>query len=104
MAKRKKVRIFEQLKDSLESALAFERGEKTNLRVTHMPYIPKKISPQEVRAIRRSLKVSQSRFAVLLNVSTKAVQSWEQGERRPRSAALKLLYIAKKNPRVLLVA
>ncbi|HEV8383560.1 MAG TPA: helix-turn-helix domain-containing protein [Candidatus Acidoferrales bacterium] len=104
MPKRRKVRIFQQLKESLESALAYERGENPHVRVTFLPDIPKTITPREVRAIRKSLKVSQTRFAVLLNVSPKAVQSWEQGERRPRSAALKLLYIAKKNPKVLLVA
>ena len=39
-----------------------------------------------------------------LNVSPNAVRSWEQGTRRPRQAALKLLVIAKKNPKALLVA
>jgi DNA-binding transcriptional regulator YiaG len=35
--------------------------------------------------------------------SPNAVRSWEQGTRRPRQAALKLLMIAKKNPKALLV-
>jgi DNA-binding transcriptional regulator YiaG len=43
-------------------------------------------------------------FATYLNVSPNAVRSWEQGTRRPRQAALKLLVIAKKNPKALLVA
>jgi DNA-binding transcriptional regulator YiaG len=50
------------------------------------------------------LNASQVLFALLLNVSPKAVQSWEQGLRRPRAAALKLLAIAKNNPQVLLQA
>jgi hypothetical protein len=41
-------------------------------------------------------------FARLLNVSSNAVESWEQGIREPRQATLKLLHIAKKNPGVLL--
>jgi len=48
------------------------------------------------------LNASQPLFALMLNVSPKAVQSWEQGVRRPRAATLKLLAIAKRNPQVLL--
>ena len=33
--------------------------------------------------------MSQSVFARVLNVSTKTVQSWEQGERKPSYAALR---------------
>ncbi|MBI3662799.1 MAG: helix-turn-helix domain-containing protein [Acidobacteria bacterium] len=104
MAKRKKVKIFEELKESLESALAYERGEKVNLRVTEIPAPPRRMTPQEIRQIRRSLNASQALFASLLNVSPQAVRSWEQGLRRPHNAALKLLALAKKNPRLLLCA
>ena len=62
------------------------------------------ISAKEVRLIRRALNASQSLFAGYLNVSPNAVRSWEQGTRRPRQAALKLLMIAKKSPKALLVA
>jgi DNA-binding transcriptional regulator YiaG len=43
-------------------------------------------------------------FAQYLNVSANAVRSWEQGTRKPQQAALKLLVIAKKNPKALLTA
>jgi DNA-binding transcriptional regulator YiaG len=110
MAKKKKIRvsdfkrrgIFGELKESLEFALAYERGQPVDLRVTKLPAPPRRLMPREIRKIRRALNASQSLFASLLNVSAKAVQSWEQGGRRPRSAALKLLAIASKNPRVLL--
>jgi putative transcriptional regulator len=104
MAKRKKVRIFRHLKESLESALAFERGENVDVRVTELPPPPKQLSPEEIKKIRHALNASQTLFATLLNVSPKSVQSWEQGARRPTSAALKLLVLAKKNPQVLLRA
>lgn len=103
MAKRK-VRVFEHLKESLEDALTFEKGEVVNLRVTEIPPPPRRIAPREIRRIRTSLHASQPRFALLLNVSAKAVQSWEQGVRRPRAATLKLLAIARKHPRALLEA
>jgi len=104
MAKKIKVNIFEDMREALRDAAAYERGEAVNLRVTRIPPRPKRISPQEVRHIRQALKASQALFALYLNVSPNAVRSWEQGTRRPRQAALKLLTIAKKNPKALLVA
>jgi DNA-binding transcriptional regulator YiaG len=104
MAKKIKVNIFDDMKEALRDAADYERGEAVNLRVTRIPSRPKEISPREIRRIRRALKASQPLFAMYLNVSTNAVRSWEQGTRRPRQAALKLLMIAKKDPRALLVA
>jgi len=101
---RRKVRIFEQLRESLKDALAFEKGKAVDLRVTEIPQPPERMAPRQIREIRNSLHASQALFALLLNVSPKAVQSWEQGLRRPRAAALKLLAIAKNNPQVLLQA
>jgi putative transcriptional regulator len=47
------------------------------------------------------MNASQVKFAKLLNVSPNTVESWEQGLRRPRQAALKLLTIARKRPEAL---
>ena len=63
---------------------------------------PKPMKPADIRALRESLNASQALLARLLNVSSNAVESWEQGIREPRQATLKLLHIAKKNPSVLL--
>jgi len=104
MAKKIKVNVFDDMREAMQGALAYERGEAVNLRVTRIPPRPKPISAREVRLIRRALNASQSLFAGYLNVSPNAVRSWEQGTRRPRQAALKLLMIAKKNPKALLVA
>jgi putative transcriptional regulator len=103
MAK-KQVKIFNELKEALEDVMDYRAGKPVNLRVTRIPERPKQISPKEVREIRNSLQASQTLFATYLNVSANAVRSWEQGTRRPRQAALKLLMIAKKNPKALLVA
>ena len=104
MPKRVKVNIFNDMKQALQGAAAYERGESVNLRVARVPSRPKPISAKEVRHIRQALSASQTLFANYLNVSPNAVRSWEQGTRRSRQAALKLLLIAKKNPRALLVA
>ena len=99
---KKKVKIFEGLKQSLDDALAYEQGKKPPLRVTELPSPPKPLSPAQIRAIRKSFNVSQAVFARIINVSPNAVESWEQGIRRPREATLKLLTIAHQHPEVLL--
>jgi putative transcriptional regulator len=104
MAKKIKVNIFDDMREALRDAAAYERGKAVNLRVRRIPSWPMGISPRETRRIRQSLKASQPPFATYLNVSTNAVRSWEQGTRRPRQAALMLLMIAKKDPKALLVA
>jgi len=104
MAKTKKkvINIFDDLRQSLAEAHAYERGEEVDLRVMEIVAAPKPMKPNEIRKIRESLHASQTAFAHFLCVSPKAVQSWEQGIRRPRNTALRLLDIAKKNPKFLL--
>ena len=104
MAKKIKLNIFDDMREALQDAAAYERGQAVNLRITHIPARPRQISPKEVRRIRLTLNASQALFATFLNVSPNAVRSWEQGTRCPRQAALKLLVIAKKNPKALLMA
>ena len=99
MAKR---RVFEELKLALSDSLRYERGEMVDLRTTEIPAPVKKLSPAEIRRIRLALHASQAKFARLINVSPNTVESWEQGVRRPRHAALKLLTIARSHPRVLI--
>ena len=101
---KKKVNLFADLKQSLQGAVAYEQGQKSSLRVTELPPPPKPLSANQIRAIRQSFKVSQAVFARIMNVSTNAVESWEQGVRHPREATLKLLAIAHKHPEVLLAA
>jgi putative transcriptional regulator len=100
----KRAKLFNELKAALEEIRDFRQGKRHDLRVTEIPAPPKKITPAEIRRIRRSLKASQSMFALYLNVSANAVRSWEQGTRKPQHAALKLLMIAKRNPRALLTS
>jgi DNA-binding transcriptional regulator YiaG len=73
-----------------------------DLRTVELPARPKALKPADIRSLRESLNASQALLARLLNVSSNAVESWEQGIREPRQATLKLLHIAKKNPSVLL--
>ena len=57
----------------------------------------KEMTPDEIREIREKEMVSQSVFAIYLNVSTSVVGQWERGEKSPAGASLKLLTLVKKN-------
>ena len=46
--------------------------------------------------------LSQSQFAVLLGVSVRTLQGWEQGRKQPSGAARTLLAIARTNPKAVL--
>lgn len=53
-----------------------------------------------VRAREKS-GLSQSQFAMLLGVSIRTLQEWEQGRREPSAAAQTLIKVAEKHPKVL---
>jgi putative transcriptional regulator len=106
MAKKaeRKNEFFEDLKAGLQAAIEHAQGKRKDLRTTTLPLPPKELTANEIVQVRARLNVSQAVFAKYLNISTKTVQSWEQGTGRPSGASLKLLSIAKKNPKVLLEA
>ena len=62
------------------------------------------IKPPEIRMVREKLRASQNEFALLIGVSTRTLQNWEQGRRRPEGPAKALLKIAARNPKAVLDA
>ncbi|HUL01687.1 MAG TPA: hypothetical protein VLV16_00495 [Gemmatimonadales bacterium] len=91
-------RVFKDVLDATREALGHYKGEKRDLRTTVLPEPPRAMSRLEVHQLRDKMKVSQSVFANCLNVSTKLVQAWEGGIRRPDGAALRLLRVAERAP------
>ena len=94
--------FFEELKAGLNSAIEHAQGKRKDLRTTTLPRPPKELSAKEIVKVRTQLNVSQAVFARYLNISPKTVQSWEQGTGKPSGASLKLLTIAKKDPKILI--
>jgi putative transcriptional regulator len=95
---------FGELELSLNQAFAHARGDSGGFKEKKVvaPPPPKPRSSAHIIRLRHRLNYSQAMFARLLNVSTKTVQAWEQGTRKPSDAALKLLAVAEKHPDLLL--
>jgi putative transcriptional regulator len=87
MAKAKR-NIGQEILDGLRELRSGEYG-----RVINVP---------DVAGIRAKTGLSQARFAVLLGVSVRTLQDWEQGRRAPSGAARTLLMVADRNPHALL--
>jgi putative transcriptional regulator len=91
--------LAERLKTSLEEAIRHVRGEITLKTTTvEIPDEPPEIDAPTLVALRDQSRMSQAVFARLLNVSTKTVQSWEQGVRTPSHASRRLLQIYSQHP------
>ncbi|MEX0716629.1 MAG: helix-turn-helix domain-containing protein [Planctomycetaceae bacterium] len=75
-----------RLAKSLEEGIRHAKGE-VDLKTIEMPQEPPEVDAGAVVRLRKKANMSQAVFARLLNVSTKTVQSWEQGtasHRTPR--------------------
>ena len=57
----------------------------------------KKMTADEIRALREREDASQEVFAFYLGVTKGLVSQWERGEKHPRGASLKLLALVEKN-------
>lgn len=62
------------------------------------------IKPPEIKSVRNKLNVSQNEFAMMIGVSVRTLQNWEQGRRKPEGPAKALLRIASKNPQAVIDA
>jgi len=83
---------------SLKQAAAHARGRKVKgLRVT-------KVEIPDVKAIRRSLRMSQNRFAAAYRIPLATLKNWEQGRRQPDAPAAAYLLAIKRRPREIMEA
>lgn len=91
-------KMFEILKEGLEEAIEFHRGNvKLRTKEVFLPDSPKKYKPNDIKKLRTKLNVTQKELAAWLNVSLNTVQAWEQGARKPSQSSLRLLEVLDKD-------
>jgi putative transcriptional regulator len=88
---------FHMLVESIKEASQIKKGKKKAKRVFEM-------NPPEIKSIREALSVSQREFALMIGVSVRTLQNWEQGRREPEGPAKALLKVASRNPQAVMDA
>ena len=84
--------MFNELLESVRQAGKIQRNENRASRAFNY-------SNLNVKAVRESIGLSQDEFSILIRVSVKTLQNWEQGRRKPMGPALALLTILKNDPK-----
>ena len=88
---------FQLLVASIKEAGEIKSGKKNASSVFEM-HAP------DIKAVRNSMGMSQSEFALMIGVSARTLQNWEQGRRKPEGPAKALLRVVARNPRAVLDA
>lgn len=83
--------LFDDLKQGLEEAIAYEQGDGKATVKTYMIMPVKEYSGKEIREIRMQAGMTQSVFASYLGVSPKTVEAWEGGRTHPTGPVFRLL-------------
>ncbi|ODB85660.1 transcriptional regulator [Candidatus Thiodiazotropha endoloripes] len=83
--------MFNELVASVKEMDKIAKGKKVPSRRFEFP-------EPEVKAIREKTGLSQSRFAMLIGVSKRTLENWEQGRRHPTGPAKALLKILAADP------
>ena len=86
-----KQKDFEKLVASIKEAGEIKARHREPSRVFE-------IKPPEIKTVREKLNVSQNDFALMIGVSVRTLQNWEQGRRKPEGPAKALLRVAARNP------
>lgn len=88
-----KSKMFDELLQSVREGGAILRGQGKPARRFE-------IQSSGVREIRERTSLSQSEFALLIGVSVKTIQNWEQARRQPTGPAAALLRIIAHEPQL----
>ena len=84
---------FEELRDSLEEAVAYKEGKTTRCRTSVRSIPIPTYTGNEIASMRHSWNLSQRGLANVLGVSPRTVEAWEAGKNTPSGAAQHLLYL-----------
>lgn len=58
----------------------------------------RKMSAEDIKALRKNLRLSSSVFSQVLGISNKTLEAWEAGVNKPTGPALRLMNMMKSNP------
>ncbi len=85
--------LFDDLKQGLEEAIEYERGNGTANESTFTIMPVKEYTNIEIREIRMKAGMTQRVFAYYMGVSQKTVEAWECGRTHPTGPAFRLIQL-----------
>ncbi len=85
-------KLFQELETNLKEAVKVTKGRAA----PKTSYVF--VTPAEIKAIRRKVRMSQAVFARAFHLSLDTVKGWEQGKRSPDAAASNYLRMIDANP------
>jgi putative transcriptional regulator len=99
MAKQYRSRIMAAIHETVEDLQGAGLVDKRTMREFDAACLTpvRRLSAEEIRALREREGASQAVFARYLNVTTGLVSQWERGEKHPQGASLKLLALVARN-------
>ena len=90
--------LFDELREGMDG-LAEARSGKRTLRTHTLEFKPPpKLTPKQLIAIRRSLKLSRPLFAAYLRTNVRTLENWEQGRAQPNAQAALLIHLVRRFP------
>ena len=87
--------VGESIIEGLNQAIAWTKGLNDNVRVTLV-----QVPEIDVRAVRKTMGLSQGQFANRFGLPPATVRNWEQGRSRPDAPTRVLLAVIAKHPDV----
>lgn len=87
----------------LNEIITLEKGRKAaRLSKDSVSILPlDEFKPADIKIMRQKFEMSLSVFAKVLGVSSKTVEAWEKGYRKPTGAYARLLQIITHDPKTL---
>lgn len=86
-----------QMRDVLETERPL--GSRFTMRTVELGLEPRLYSAEEIRQVRRSFRASQAVFSLMIGISPRTLQDWEQGRKAAPPWAGRLLQLMQEHPR-----
>src|SRR5579862_6666908 len=90
---RKRQTVGESIVEGLKEAIAWTRGQNSDVRVTLV-----QVPEVDVREVRTKMGLSQAQFATKFGFPPATLRNWEQGRSRPDAPTRVLLAVIAKHP------
>ena len=94
-------KLGEAITRGLNEAIAYERGDTSKARIMVREISTPSYNAKDVVRVRQKYHLSQRSLALILNVSPRTVEAWENGKNIPAGPSARLLYLLDKDERII---